>query len=249
MPKSYNKIVFFHLPKTGGLSLKQAFQNLYNHVILDSYTFLAYKSAYNFHINKKHDNLRRRNNVSQNENRCPCEFVYVHDWTTENPFSNIELHNTDFGFTILRHPISQFYSLYYHIKNGTPEESATPILHGLVHQMIMTSKDINEYIDWILDFGYLVKKQIIPIGYYNENLLNKMKFVGIFERYNETIKIIQRKLDIELDVRESNIRDYEKNYDYKFDELYKFFANEINIYLEHKSNFDEMCNKLLKQTK
>ncbi len=215
----WNKIVFYHLPKTGGLSLKSALQQHYNHVILDSYTFISYKSFYTFY-------------EGTNEGQCkePHKFIYVHDWTTQNPFSFITPKDEDFTFTIIRHPINLLYSLYFHLKRGDKEESPTPILHGICHQMIKSSTSVTQFIDWILDFGYIVKECILPVGYYNKEMLNKLKYIGIFEELSKTVQHLESVLNIQLDIPCINVGEYKRSFSYRYDELQEFFEKELDVY-------------------
>lgn len=216
---SWNKILFFHLPKTGGLSIKDAFVKVYNHVFLESYTFLAPKSFYMFY-----------QNTLKTKDQDPYKFIYIHEWTTQNPFSFIHPRKDDFCFTIIRHPINLFYSLYYYIKQGGSEESPTPILHGLPHQMIKSSQSIKQYIDWVLDYGYIIKDCILPIGYYNNDILSKMTYVGIYEDMQTTISVLDTSLGIKLDLPHLNVGKYDKDYTYRRAELEEFFNNEIQLY-------------------
>lgn len=96
--------------------------------------------------------------------------------------------------------------------------------------LISKSRDIRQYIDYILDFGYLFKDQILPKGYYNKNFLNKMKYVGIFEKWENTICKLEKIIGYKLARENVNWGNYVKDYSYRRVELSNFLREEIEIY-------------------
>ena len=227
----YERIVFLHIPKTGGTSIKVAFLSS-NVVLLESFNFLdIYKANYNFHLSKKDDDKTK--------------FVYIHEWTPMNMFNKFTFKNTDFIFTILRHPISQFYSLYHHKIREFREENYEQQMDNftrdcsltLYRSMVFNSKNINEFIDWVLDFGDIFKNSILPKGYYDDAFLERATMVGIFEYYSDTIKLLCNMTGLSIKEEKENINDYDRDVSYRYDELCEFFSKEIAVYEKYKAYF------------
>lgn len=215
------KIIFCHIPKTGGTSMKQLFSKL-NRIILDNYDFRESKKI-NYKINMSFPD----------ESSKEIKYIHVHEWVPYKMFETIYPKKQDYTFTIIREPISLFYSVYHHIKkniNDFTESHELKQKNPMFINLIINTRDIKQYIDYILDIGYLFKDQILPIGYYDITFLEKMKFVGIFEKMEETINKIENDLNIKLDRTHKNTGNYKKEFEYRKEELSNFFKNEIKIY-------------------
>lgn len=228
------KIIFFHIPKSGGTSIKKAFDKT-NRLILDNYDF-GDSNKINYKMNVSYPNGKGPNGKGPE-----VSFVHIHEWVPYSFFQTIHPNENDFTFTILRHPVHTFYSIYYHIKRhksdfvqSDTDEQKNPLFVN----MIFKSRDIKQYIDWILDFGYLFKELILPVGYYKRSFLCKMKYIGIFEKMEETIDklneilISNGLLQSNLNKLHCNSGDYSRDLSYRKDELELFFKDEIEIYRE-----------------
>jgi hypothetical protein len=220
------KIIYFHIPKTGGTSIKRMFVK-WNRVILDNYDFReSQKWNYKFGIfNEKKD--------------IPIEYIHIHQWTPWNFFEAIYPKKDDFTFTILREPVSQFYSIYHHTKRNYVdfiESQKDEHKNSLFVNLVLRSRDIYQFIDWVLDFGYLLRDQILPVGYFNKRFLDKMNFVGIFEEYTESIRILEKIIGVNLNEVKINCGGY-NNDNYRKEELSAFFREETQIYNTHLEKF------------
>ena len=222
------KIIFCHIPKTAGTSIKMMFEKK-NRVILDNYDFRESKKI-NYKVN-----------MSFPENGIGVEYIHIHQWTPWNFFEGIYPNKEDFIFTIIREPISLFYSIYHHIRKNINDfveshefEQKNPMFINLVTR----SRDIRQFIDYILDFGYLFKDQILPKGYYNKYFLYRMKFVGIFEKLEETIDKLENIIGYKLDRKNSNWGSYDHDYTYRSKELLKIFEDEIRTYEDYLKKFN-----------
>lgn len=284
-----NKIIFIHLPKTGGQSIRSALSMEFDHIYLDNSTYIAHNPTYEFYHGTVQQ-ARRNKEVcltasnaignmlmrycrftTQETNevfRCEktselidtlvqtvkekhpeqvyvkpnYKFICIHDWITWNPFNDLVFKENDFTFTIIREPISLFYSIYHYLIDGLSKNKDVDktITHfGVHHKMISQSKDIKQYIDWVLDFGYIIKRYILPVGYFNDKMLSSLKFVGIYEYFNESIRVLEDKIQRKLDVPFHNVNVYNKDYEYKYNELSEFFSDEITIYNKYKTFFEK----------
>jgi hypothetical protein len=104
--------------------------------------------------------------------------------------------------------------------------------------MIVTSANIKQFIDWILDFGYLFRNFILPKGLFDPDRLSKMNFVGIHECMQETIERLRIKIgmpDLSMDVKNHVV--YENDYSHRYDELKEFFADEFVVYNNYLQAF------------
>lgn len=227
------KIIYFHIPKTGGSSIKNMFVK-WNRVILDNYDFRE-SQKWNYKVA-----------IFKEKKEIPIEYVHIHQWTPWNFFQTIYPNKDDFTFTIIREPISQFHSIYHHIKRNSAdfiESQKDEHKNSLFVNLVLKSRDIRQLIDWILDFGYLLRDQILPIGYYNPRFLEKMKFVGIFEEYSETIRILEKYIGVNLHEVKINCGGYNEE-SHRKDELITFFKEETQIYNKYLEKFRLLSTKI-----
>lgn len=227
------KIIYFHIPKTGGSSIKRMFVK-WNRVILDNYDFRE-SQKWNYKVA-----------IFKEKKEIPIEYIHIHQWTPWNFFQTVYPKEDDFTFTIIREPVSQFYSIYHHIKRNPAdfiESQKDEHKNSLFVNLVLKSRDIRQLIDWILDFGYLLRDQILPVGYYNLLFLEKMKFVGIFEEYSETIHILEKYLQIDLDEVKINCGGYNQE-SYRKEELNDLFREENQIYNRYLEKFRLLSTKI-----
>jgi hypothetical protein len=233
---SSGKIIFFHIPKSGGTSIKKAFSK-WNRVILDNYDFNdSNKTNYKMNVSYPQGTIGSSPPI--------VTFVHIHEWVPWSFFEKIHPTDHDFTFTILRHPISAFYSIYHHIKRNMSDfvqNDTEDQKNPLFINMISKSRDIKQYIDWVLDFGYLFRDNILPVGYYDRSFLRKMVYVGIFEKMDETIDKLNELLmskgliDTQLNKLHCNGGDYGRDLNYRKTELELFFKDEIEVYSQYTS--------------
>jgi hypothetical protein len=230
-PTLSRRVIFYHYPKSAGTSIKDTIYKLkINRAIFDSHSF--------------HDIEKLCYNAYVDDPTKPIQYVHIHEWNPVNMFRSFIPAPTDFTFTIIREPISLFYSIYYHAFPETKEsdfkEKAFDFNHEpLYRTLIGNTSNIREYIDLVLSLGSLFKDKIVPKGYYNRQFLTFLNFVGIYEDLVSSMNYVSKQIDglpseWSVVLLESNTKQYEKDLSYRRDELEQFFSEEIVVYTDFK---------------
>lgn len=217
------KILYIHVPRSAGASILEIF-SMFNRMIFD-----------------KQDNFQIDNPTNE------IQFIKLTNWLLYSPSSKV------FSFTFLRHPINLFYSYYYVLKaeNEIPKASWRNLQcdkSSFVNNLIKQSKDINQFIDLVLDLAPIFKNYIFPKGYYSKDVIDGLDFVGIVDYFKEGLEIICNKLHIKVNKVPLylNQQIYNQDFSYRLDELKDFLEEEIFVYEKEKVFFEENYLKGIK---
>lgn len=215
------KIVYLHIPRSAGNS------------IIDMFSFL------NRMIFDKYDNFKIDNPTK------PVQFIKLTSWlSTQNSFS----------FTFLRHPIQLFYSQYYALKEESeiPKASWRSLQYdknSFINSLIKQTQSANEYIDLILDIGPIFSYYIFPKGYFAQDTLSQLDFVGVIDYFKEGVEIISEKIDYPLAIPKlvnTQLVNTQHDVSYRYDELAIFLKEEISMYEKIKMQFEHDLIKGIK---
>lgn len=181
MDEVFVLLISVHIPKTAGTSLRFALQEAYGIRFLTDYK--DDRPLVNG-IEVERERLRVREDIQRFWPEIKSRYDVVHGHFRADKYlfdrDNIRL------ATFFREPISRTFSLYHQVQRPTPDRQAPPAAPP-----------------------YEVFASRPEMVYYYELYLDKLQpedfdFVGITERYAESIALFNRMFDKELDVKELN---------------------------------------------
>ena len=224
------RIVHYHMPKTAGTSFSETMLGLgVNRMMLIEHSFHdSDKECYSFHI----DDPSR-----------PAQYVQVHEWCPSKMFSKFRAGPEDISFTIIREPVSLFYSFYHFSYNETrSKEFEWRTVHlndqPLYRSILSKTQNIRQYIDIVLDSGDLFSEMIPPRRFYDRRFLDGLDFVGILEDAQGTFRRVAAEAGLpDAELMFSNKNEYERDLSYRRSELEEFLSDEMRVYDEFKERF------------
>ncbi len=184
--KNKTKILFLHIPKTGGTSLKVAFLKKFEHTEIQRiYGFENFKSGVReFASNKK-------------------KVAVGHfGWEPEMK----QLFKKAFKITFLRHPVARVISHYWHFQRSTYQ--GDDYLKGMSFEDFLETPFAQNWQTKRLGGG-LYDTTLAEEACFSEALKNvesRFEFIGITERMMESTNLLSRKLSMEIpEVKKENV--------------------------------------------
>lgn len=196
--KTFNKrVLFLHIPKTAGTSLRKALEKKY-HVISD------YGSS-----NKETHALILEHICNKSDFYGLCKALEGSSFCLSGHYSiNKYLDMVDIGETItfVRQPLEQVVSHFNHFKKHFTEQKA-------IEEFILQPRFINSQFKML---------QPIPIGL--------IGYVGITEDYNESVKMINQVLGLDIIPLVENVNDQKHTIAETFSDSFRRQLLSINSY-------------------
>jgi hypothetical protein len=224
-------IVYFHVPKCGGLSLKDSLIGHFNRCVMDRYPYWGSADRLRIHIDSPD---------------APVTLLYFHEFTygPESYRHRFVMREEDFVFTVLRHPVSWLQSLFWMLKSPiglANQDFALALAHGEpgcpFFTLLVNARDFDHFVDLLLDVGTRLPgctEYVTRV--FDRRALEKMHFVGILEHMDVTVARLRSALGIpDLEVGHRNAGFYANRGGgviYRQDELVALFHEAVAAY-EH----------------
>ena len=220
----YSKVLSVHYPKAGGSSLKTSLKKLGSFNVIEIYD------------DDPVDPLSKTNTdpLSSRENAKTIYNSSAQDTIFHGHFSPRKFQNLDFDlkFTIIRHPVNWIISLYF-FWSKMADDGVTA--HNLYEKFKIERPSLQDFAK------YPAINDCLSRAYFGDYPIENLDFVGIQERYQETIKRLSELLGQQLMESEENKRqniDILPEVDDKtLNRLYSLLAKDISFYEEVKSRF------------
>ena len=221
---NYSKVLSVHYPKAGGSSLKTSLKKLSSFNIIEIYD------------DDPVDPLSKINTdtLSSQENgkiiyNSSVQSTIFHGHFSPRKFSNLDF---DLKFTIIRHPVNWIISLYFFWSKMADEGHTA---HKLYEKFKIERPSLQEFAK------YPTINSCLSKAYFGDYPIEDFDFIGIQERYKETIIRLSELLGQQLIESKRNrgqdIDIMSKIDDKTLNSLYRLLAKDINFYEEIKSRF------------
>jgi hypothetical protein len=232
-------IVYFHLPKCGGTSLKESLQAHFNRCVIDRYPHWSSTDRLRLHIDSPD---------------APVTLMYFHEYTygPESYRHRFVVREEDFVFTILRHPLPWLRSLFWSIKGPlsfTNQDFALALARSEpafpFFTLVAAARDFEQFVDWLLDVGTRLPGCTDYVTQaFDRGALEKMHFVGVLEHMGMTLERLRTALGIPgLEVGHWNTGLYANRSNpviYRQDELRALLHESVTVY-EHFAGLLPTC--------
>jgi hypothetical protein len=170
-----NIVIFLHIPKTGGITLS----NIINR-----------QNQYSFHL--------RELDATTIEERKKIKIIYGHQFFGLHK----EFPQINFTYiTLLRNPVERVISLFYHCCNNTPRFRTREWFSKITLADFVTNEECDYFksLDWVYSTANLQTRMIsgkveADLEMAKNNLKNYFSVVGTTERFDESLKVLQKKL-------------------------------------------------------
>jgi hypothetical protein len=169
-------VIFLHIPKTGGCTLRQIInrQNQYNYFDLRKLGATTIEERKKIKIATGH------------------RFFGVHKEFPQIKFTYI---------TLLRNPVERVISLFYFLSSGNHRIKIREWFRNITLADFVTNEECDyfESLDWVCSTANLQTRMIsgkveADLEMAKNNLKNYFSVVGITERFDESLKVFQKKL-------------------------------------------------------
>lgn len=215
-----NSILSVHFPKAGGSSLRSSLKRaLPKHEFIEQYNDdpIAMESLCN-------TNPRQSQQEAYERLKDKDNLYIIHGHFPARKFNLIDF---DARISIVRHPISWAISL-----NNYWNELAEKEKRG--HSLFMKFKKERPSIEDFFE-NYEVLRTCLSDAYFRNDDISVFDFIGIQEKYSESIIKIGEILEVNLNERKSNVTKRQKIKQKDLSErtlnkLYKLFDQDIKLY-------------------
>ncbi len=223
----YKELIYIHIPKTGGSSIRSSLNQNYN---------LIYNAS------KK--NLKEMGYTNFNENFENFQFNII-DFKDHLPYQLIKKKKFElnkYKFTFVRNPFSRLVSLYFEC-----------IANKLHLEGINTNKNISfeDFVQIITNKSYWFT--IPMIDFIGEENINEINFIGKFENFENDIFKLKKKINITIKHHNFNnsvkskfkFSDYRSYYsnDKLIDKVYNYYEKDFKKFNYNFNNFLSFENK------
>ncbi len=226
----YKELIYIHIPKTGGSSIRSSLNQNYN---------LIYNAS------KK--NLKEMGYANFKENFENFQFN-INDFKDHLPYQLIKKKKFElnkYRFTFVRNPFSRLVSLYFEC-----------IANKLHLEGINTNKNISfeDFVQIITNKSYWFT--IPMIDFIGEENINEINFIGKFENFENDIFKLKKKINIKIKHHNFNnsvkskfkFSDYRSYYsnDKLIDKVYNYYEKDFKRFNYNFNNFLSFENKKVK---
>lgn len=191
----YNDLIFIHIPKTGGSSIRSSLSKNYN---------LLYNASKQNLIKLGYSNLENFENYN----------FSIYNFKDHLPYQLIKknkLEKNKYVFTFIRNPFSRVVSMYFECMANKFH------IDGL-----NTSKNISfeDFIEIIIEKPYWFALPMVD--YIGINNIDDIDFIGRFENFENDILKLKKK--VKISIKHHNFNNHIKS-KLKFSDYRKFYSN------------------------